>query len=182
MSTCFPLFLTKPTVSGFDIPSLLLFVFLSSLMLHTFQLFLIFCPLVPFHIPLAKVAKKTKKQKTKNFGQAGNRKPDSFDKWAKPEVTAEQSRPRGSSIATATPKKVEAESKWQNHPCCLFTHRDIIWGSLGKTTVMYTSLWVGAKYWQPIHVILWQWVWLGDYTSRDCFNYKWEKETWKSLS
>lgn len=35
------------------------FAFLVFLVRHTFQLFLICCPLVPFHLPLAKVAKIT---------------------------------------------------------------------------------------------------------------------------
>lgn len=59
-STCFPLFLTKPTFSGCaGITAFLPFAFLITFILHTFQLFLICCPLAPFHLPPAKAAKIT---------------------------------------------------------------------------------------------------------------------------
>ena len=103
----------------------------------------------PNFLPIRSFPPSSSQCSKNNFGQAGNRKPDSFDKWAKPELTAEQSRPKGPSTAAETPKKVEAVGKWQSlrfvhllteiSSGVLWGHYSYVYQSLSMSKILATS-------------------------------------------
>lgn len=176
MSTYFPLFLTNPTVPGhFGTPSLLSFVFLTPPILHTLQLFLISCPLGPFHLPLANIAKITlARQGTENQTVL----------ISEPSLSWLQNKagPKDLELPQRLLRKLKQKAKDRASVLFICSRRYNLEFSR-DTTVMYTSLWVCMSkilatspcYLVPVGMS-------GRCTNQDCFNYKWDKEAWNSLS
>lgn len=129
-STCFPLFLTKPTFSGCaGITAFLPFAFLITFILHTF----------PNLLPISSFPPSSSQSSKNNLGPARSSEPDSCDAWALRAWAAAEGAGLGDLVRPQQLQGGGSRRRRAEAPLCSFIFRGWVSGSWGKYSSMYRS-------------------------------------------